>query len=110
MDMGVLTLTCSILTQPQDVLVVPSFPLVYPSCGLLVISLWLLLYHQASPEGSSASLELPTRASLNGRALDHIPTDTPIESRTLARITGFMLAPTNNLDVELELTCPDGAL
>ncbi|KAG1740510.1 fumarylacetoacetase [Suillus paluster] len=35
--------------------------------------------------------------------LDDLSTDTPIESRTLARTTGFTLAPTNELDVELEL-------
>ncbi|KAG0694289.1 fumarylacetoacetase [Suillus ampliporus] len=32
-----------------------------------------------------------------------LPADTPAESRTLARTTGFILAPTNELDVELEL-------
>lgn len=52
---------------------------------------------------------LPTSASpessgpLEDRALDDLPSDTPVESRTLARTTGFSLAPTNELDFELEL-------
>lgn len=36
-------------------------------------------------------------------SLDNLPQDTPVESRTLARTTGFTLAPTNELDFELEL-------
>jgi fumarylacetoacetase len=40
---------------------------------------------------------------LEDRALDDLPLDTPVQSRTLARTTGFLLAPTNELDFELEL-------
>ncbi|KAG1778793.1 fumarylacetoacetase [Suillus placidus] len=44
---------------------------------------------------------LPTSAS--PASLEDLSPDTPVESRTLARTTGFSLAPTNELDFELEL-------
>ncbi|KAG2123106.1 Fumarylacetoacetase [Suillus cothurnatus] len=50
----------------------------------------------ASPERSYSGL-------LEDRALGDLPLDTPIQSRTLARTTGFLLALTNELDFELEL-------
>lgn len=50
----------------------------------------------AFPEGSYSG-------PLEDRALDDLPLDTPVQSRTLARTTGFLLAPTNELDFELEL-------
>lgn len=52
---------------------------------------------------ASASPKRSYSGSLEDRAPEDLPPDTPIESRTLARTTGFSLAPTNELDFELEL-------
>ncbi|KAG2040646.1 hypothetical protein BDR03DRAFT_991267 [Suillus americanus] len=52
---------------------------------------------------TSASPERSYSGPLEDKALDDLPQDTPVESRTLARTTGFSLAPTNELDFELEL-------
>lgn len=52
---------------------------------------------------ASTSPKRSCSGPLEDRTPEDLPSDTHIESRTLARTTGFSLAPTNELDFELEL-------
>lgn len=113
MDMGVLMLTCT-----------SCIPLYSPSSRLSKLTHVLNRFHPPRAASGRVSTILPSgtpivrpvghlpasaspkrsdSGSLEDRAPEDLPPDTPIESRTLARTTGFSLAPTNELDFELEL-------